>query len=207
MLEDYLGPVCVSPGHHRYLSEHAFSNTTTADLWEALEKESGKPVSAIASDWTEQPGLPLVTVKTDCENGRQVVSLKQERFTAQYPDADALEWEVPIALMDAAHPAAPTHFLLQSKKGSVTLPDCRSVIKANAGDTGYYRVAYEPALFARLHKFINGLPPADQLNLLNDGWAMVEANRTPATNYLALVESLRREKVSRSGARLSPRFI
>jgi len=194
MLEDYLGPEVFRRGIHRYLSAHAYSNTMTADLWEALEKESGKPVGAIASGWTEQPGLPLVTVKADCDNGRQVVSLRQKRFTAQYPDAEALEWEVPIALMDAAHPAAPTHFLLEGKRGSVTLPDCQGVIKANAGDTGYYRVAYEPTLFARLQKFLGGLPVADQLNLLNDGWAMVEANHAPATNYFSLVELLRRAK-------------
>ncbi len=194
MLEDYLGPDVFRRGIHRYLSDHAYSNTTTADLWEALEKESGKPIGEIASGWTEQPGLPLILVKTNCENGRLVVLVKQERFTAQYPDAEALEWEVPIALMDAAHPTAPTHFLLQGKKGSITWPDCRSVIKANAGDAGYYRVAYEPTLFARLQKYISGLPTADQLNLLNDGWAMVVAKRTSATNYFALVESLQREK-------------
>jgi aminopeptidase N len=83
MLENYLGPEVFRRGIHRYLADHSYSNTTTADLWNALETDSGKPIKLIASSWTEQPGLPLVTVRADCINGRQIVSLEQERFRTQ----------------------------------------------------------------------------------------------------------------------------
>jgi aminopeptidase N len=196
MLESYLGEKQFRRGINRYLSVHRYSNTTTADLWTALEKVSGEPIKAISAEWTEKPGLPLVSIKTDCLNGRQIVSLEQERFTVQNPAARPLQWKVPVALMDTAHPNPVKYTLLKSKTASVTFPDCQSVIKANAGDTGYYRVSYEPALFHKLQAEFNQLPAADRLNLLNDTWALVEANRLPAAAYLDLLHSIHGDKTA-----------
>jgi aminopeptidase N len=194
MLENFLGEEPFRKGLHDYVSEHRFSNTTTADLWAALEQASGKPVTAIAAGWTEQPGLPVVKVKSDCVSGHEVVTLEQERFAVQDPDAKPLEWKIPIVWADIQRdaPAEQTRTLLESKSVSLTMPDCSGVFKANAGNAGYYRVAYEPALLAKLRK--SALPIADRLNLLNDTWAMVEANRASATDYLDFVDSLRDEK-------------
>lgn len=193
MLEDYLGEEEFRKGIHHYLSTHSYSNTTTADLWEALEKVSGKPIHKISAGWTEQPGLPLVKVKADCVNGKQVLSLEQERFTVQDPHAKPLLWKVPVAFLNVGPSQLESHHLLQGKSSSVAFGDCDGVIKANAGDAGYYRVLYAPALLAKLEKQIPQLPEADRLNLLDDNWAMVEAGRTSATNYFLLVKSLEHE--------------
>ncbi len=193
MLEDYLGEEEFRKGIHRYLSAHAYSNTTTADLWEALEKVSGKPIRKISAGWTEQPGLPLVNVKADCVNGRQVVSLEQERFTVQDAHAKPMLWKIPVAFLNLGASQLESHYLLQGKSGSTTFGDCDGVIKANAGDAGYYRVLYAPALLAKLEQQIPQMPEADRLNLLDDNWAMVEAGRASATNYFILVKSLEHE--------------
>ncbi|MDB6124332.1 MAG: pepN, partial [Pedosphaera sp.] len=192
MLENYLGEEGFRQGIHQYLKEHSYSSTTTADLWGALEKVSGKPIKAISAGWTEQPGLPVVTVKTDCVNGKQVVTLQQERFAVQDPHAKPLQWKIPVALMDVAQPKQVSFTLLEAKPTSVTFENCNSVIKANASDAGYYRVSYEPAFYTKVK--INELPAMDRLNLLNDSWAMVEAGRASASSYLDLVESIRGEK-------------
>ena len=78
MLESYLGEEPFRDGIRRYIQAHQYSNSTTADLWNALDSASGKPVAEIAAAWTEQPGFPLVTVKR--ENNDKVL-LTQERFT------------------------------------------------------------------------------------------------------------------------------
>src|SRR6202041_3400591 len=44
MLEQYLGPDTFRRGIARYLAEHSYGNTETADLWNALEATSGEPV-------------------------------------------------------------------------------------------------------------------------------------------------------------------
>jgi hypothetical protein len=189
MLENFLGQTEFRRGIHNYLAAHEYSNTTTADLWNALEKSSGKPVAAMAAGWTEQPGLPMINVKSDCPGGRQVVTLTQERFTVRDSNAPPLTWTIPIAWFDASRIGSRHDLLLEDKPVTVTLPDCADAIKLNAGDFGYYRVSYGPAWYQKVKAA--ALPPADQLNLLSDTWAMVEAGRLSATNYLALVEELR----------------
>ncbi|HXD01260.1 MAG TPA: M1 family metallopeptidase, partial [Verrucomicrobiae bacterium] len=191
MLENYLGENAFRKGIRQYLAEHEFSNTTTADLWNALGAASGKPVKQMAAGWTEQPGFPVVTVSTACVNGRQVVTLEQKRFTVQYPDAAPLQWTIPVALMDLAHPNAPAFAMLNGEKTSVPFGGCNSVIKANAGDAGYYVTLYEPALFAKLRQGITNLPAADRLNLLDDTWLMVQGGRASSSDYLDLAQSLK----------------
>ncbi len=190
MLESYLGAEQFRQGIHQYLSEHLYSNATTADLWDALERVSGKPIKSICAGWTEQPGLPVVKVKTECVDGKLSVLLEQERLTVPDAGAKPLLWKIPVALLDVIHPQSTNTVLLEGKSVRVTLPDCDGVIKANAGDTGYYRVSYDPALQEKLQRQINQLAAVDRLNLLNDGWALVEANRASAESYFTLVESL-----------------
>src|SRR5262252_5425963 len=45
MVENYLGEDAFRAGIRAYMRQHAYSNTTTADLWGALEAASGKPVA------------------------------------------------------------------------------------------------------------------------------------------------------------------
>src|SRR4029077_10930505 len=75
MLESFLGEETFRDGIRRYIAAHKYSNTTTADLWNALSEASGKPVVGIAAGWTEQPGFPLITVKRE---GDGKVSFEQE---------------------------------------------------------------------------------------------------------------------------------
>src|SRR6185436_7787546 len=96
MLESYLGENAFRNGLRRYLKRHAYSNSTSADLWAALEEVSHKPVSEFASGWTEQPGLPVIVASARCENGKQEVDLRQERFTLLDPTASPLRWKVPV---------------------------------------------------------------------------------------------------------------
>src|SRR5881392_2479607 len=60
MLESFLGEDVFRDGIRRYIAAHEYSNTTTADLWNALSEASKKPVGEIAAGWTEQPGFPVV---------------------------------------------------------------------------------------------------------------------------------------------------
>ncbi len=194
MLEDYVGEEQFRQGIHRYLAAHEYSSTTSADLWNALAAESGKPIKEMATGWTEQPGLPVVKVATDCVDGRQNVSLAQERFTVDYPDADPQWWTIPVSWADTAHPKTEKHLLLESaatnKPLTFMLPNCDEVIELNPQSIGYYRVEYDPVLFQKLEQHVAGLSPAGKLTLVSDTWAMVEAGRTSVTNYLGLAQAL-----------------
>src|SRR5213594_1495514 len=138
MLESFLGEDVFRDGIRRYIAAHEYSNTTTADLWNALSEASKKPVGEIAAAWTEQPGFPVVMMKRDGEK----VSLSQERFTINFPNAPALEWKIPL-----------TYFVIGDNKiesrlmtGKIeNLPNVATdrVVKLNANGAGNYRVQYD----------------------------------------------------------------
>src|SRR5215471_12798067 len=93
MLESFLGENVFRDGIRRYIAAHKYSNTTTADLWNALSEASKKPIGEIAAGWTAQPGFPVVKVKRE---GDEKVRLTQERFTVNFKNAPALQWKIPL---------------------------------------------------------------------------------------------------------------
>ena len=189
MLESYLGEADFRAGIRTYMQAHKYSNSTTADLWIALGEASKKPVSALAASWTEQPGLPVVSVST----GKSGLTTSQERFTVHQKNPKPLEWKIPIAWRDVqVDPSVASRvFLLETK--SSALPDVQpgQVAKLNAGDIGYYRVAYDSAHFEKLLASVTQFPEADKVTLVSDTWALVQADRRPIADYFKLVEALR----------------
>jgi aminopeptidase N len=175
------------------MAEHKYSNTTTADLWEALETAAGKPVKNVAASWTEQPGFPLIKVKTHCINDRQVVSLEQTRFLIGEPDRTPLQWSVPVGIVSVGEPAKVRRVLLDKLSSDFDFSLCEEPIKGNAGDVGFFRVSYEPALFSELEKNVLKLPESDRVNLVTDTWATVESDDSSASTYLDLLEGLRQD--------------
>jgi len=107
-----------------------------------------------------------------------------------------MQWMVPVALADVSQPGSSRVVLLEGKSTTTTFPGCDGVVKANFGDAGYYRVSYPPALLEKLASRLKTLPAEDRMNILGDSWAMVEAQRASATNYLDLVAALHDEKTA-----------
>jgi aminopeptidase N len=188
MLENYLGAGTFATGIRAYIRQHAYSNTTAADLWNALAAASGKPVAAIASAYTEQAGVPLVVVQAYCASNMQHVRLRQERFTIHDPDAKPRHWQVPVVLGTVRTRTGAK--LLLDGSAEVAAGLCGEPVKLNLGDGGYYRVQYDDAMAAALARSIGEMLPADRVNLLADTWALVEAGRAVPATYFALVDRL-----------------
>jgi aminopeptidase N len=190
MLESYLGEDAFRAGLRRYMAEHAYGNTTTADLWRALEAASGKPVAAVAAAFIEQPGVPLVVGEASCTGEEQRIVLRQERFTIGGPDAAPRRWQVPVAVGPLHASRAPQTALLQDEPKEIAAGRCGEPVKLNPGDVGYYRVQYDAAARAVLAKSFALMSPADRVNMLDDGWALVEAGRASSPSYFELVEEI-----------------
>ena len=190
MLESYLGEDAFRAGLRRYMAEHAYGNTTTADLWQALEAASGKPVAAVAATFIEQPGVPLVVGEANCAGDEQRIVLRQERFTIGGPDAAPRRWQVPVAVGPLRALRAPQTALLQDEPKEIAAGRCGEPVKLNPGDIGYYRVQYDAAARAALAKSFALMSPADRVNMLADGWALVEAGRASSPTYFELVEEI-----------------
>ena len=186
MLEAYVGENAWRDGVRAYMKAHAYGNTVSDDLWKQIEKAAKKPVTAIAHDFTLQPGVPLIRVGApSCSNGKTTVPLTQAEFSRDRPDKQPLAWRVPVIAQIAGGKGAST--LVSGGKGSVTLPGCGAVI-VNAGQSGYYRTLYAPKEFAALAQQFAGLAPIDQIGLLSDSSALGLAGLQPASDVLALAK-------------------
>jgi aminopeptidase N len=185
MLENFLGEDVFREGIRRYIAAHMYSNTTTADLWNALSEASGKPVGEIAAGWTEQPGFPVVKVKREQGNN---VSLTQERFTVNFTNAPPLEWKIPLTY--AVVGETPATLLMTRKSDSVHNIPLDRALKLNVNGAGNYRVEYDQPSWKLLLESLKNLGVEDRVNLLSDAWALVQANRAPIALYFELVEKL-----------------
>jgi len=188
MLEAYVGEDAWRSGVRAYMKAHAYGNTVSDDLWKQIEKAAKKPVTAIAHDFTLQPGVPLIRVgEPVCKNGSTSVTLTQEEFSRDRPEKKPLAWRVPvIARIGGDGKEART--LVSGGKGVITVPGCGAVV-VNAGQSGYYRTLYAPKEFAQLAQNFAGLAPIDQIGLLADSGALGMAGMQPASSVLDLAKA------------------
>jgi aminopeptidase N len=186
MLEHYLGEDAFRKGIRAYMANHQYSNTTSADLWLALEKASGKPVEKLASDWTMQPGFPLIHVAQVCENGKRKVTLSQEQFRLDEPAAEKRLWNVPLQVGTVNGKAWYT--LLSGASSTITQAGCDDALVVDPSSVGFFRVQYDPASFDALAAQAPKLADTTRLKLLTDTWSMVSSGRLQLDSYLKLVQ-------------------
>jgi aminopeptidase N len=193
MLENYLGADAFRDGIRRYMAAHAYSNTTTADLWQSLEAATGKKVAPIAASFTEQEGVPLVIAETTCDGNAQRLSLRQDRFaivpSSAHETPPPRRWQVPIEI-GTPGAAQPSNILLLDGSAEIAAGSCGDAIKVNFGDIGYYRVTYGPNSRAALMKTLARLAPEDRVNFLADSWTLMQAGRADVAAYFDVVGAL-----------------
>src|SRR6266496_1061907 len=185
MLESFLGEDVFRDGIRRYIAAHKYSNTTTADLWNALSDASNKSVGEIAAGWTEHPGFPVVTVKREADGK---VRLTQERFSVNFKNAPPLLWQIPLTYSVVGE--TPATLLMTDKTAALENIPADRALKLNLNGAGNYRVEYDDRLWELLLKALPKLGVEDRVNLMSDAWALVQAGRGPVSLYFGLVEKL-----------------
>jgi aminopeptidase N len=189
MFEASLGPEVFRDGIRSYLRAHAFSNATTADLWEALGAASGQEVRRSLAGWTEQPGFPLISVDSVCDaDGHRAIRFSQRRFLLDGTDPGSSHWSVPLQIR--AGNAPPRSLLLTQDQQSTEGGLCGEPLSVNADAIGYYRVRYDADTRAVLLRSLGMLPRGDRIALLDDQWALARAGMEPLPAYLDMVDSL-----------------
>ena len=181
MLEQYLGEESFRAGVTRYLKTHAFSNTETADLWTALEAESGEPVGEIMDTWIFQGGYPRVVVEPTDDG----VTLSQEPFRL-IGDGEG-SWKIPV-LYRTADGAGKA--LLADEPVAIGVGE--GVI-VNAGGEGYFRVAYDADLLPAVMESFVDLEGTERFAIMSDAVANMLRGDMVGRDYLALVNMLEDE--------------
>jgi aminopeptidase N len=184
MLEQWIGEDAFKKGLAAYMAERKFSNATAGDLWHHIGQAAGRDVTAVASSWTDQPGFPVVSVRSACERGSTRVHLQQRRFGAAPDQADGARWRIPVRL---ARGSEATTVMLDAAEQTVDLPGCRRTpLVANAGGAGFYRVHYTPVALKELTAGIDRLAPSDRVSLMADTFALAQAGELPMSAFFDL---------------------
>ena len=118
--------------------------------------------------------------------GPATYKLTEGRFAedpASLEGVPEVAWQIPLTVAPSDG-SRETFLLVRSKIASGIAP------LVNAGGTAYVRVAYTYSGAAALAERIPRLAAADQINLLNDAWALGQSGYAPATNLMTFLSKL-----------------
>jgi puromycin-sensitive aminopeptidase len=190
MLEQHIGADVFRDGVRTYLKAHAYGNTVTTDLWDALEDASGAPVRDVMDTFILQGGHPLVSLHGD--------TLTQQPFSFGPPppgveSSIGREWNVPIAVRALPAPGMPgapvRHLVLGPEPTSIDEAQ-QGLAVLNAGGWGVFRVGYESEHRLALAEHLPELTPLERANLLSDTWATTLAGHNALPEFLILASRL-----------------
>jgi len=187
VVQEYIGKEDLRKGLQQYLKKFEYANAASHHLWEALEEVSGKPVTELMKSWIEQPGHPLVEAQ---RNGRNL-TLTQKRFTYLENKSHQI-WRIPVTVAVYTETGGSRKILtlLDEKSIRIDLGTGAVAYKVNAGQAGFYRVAYRtPGDLEAIGRHVasKDLPPEDRWGLQNDLFAQVQCGGTSMDDYLAFL--------------------
>ena len=198
MIEQYLGPNGFAKGVSKYLERHKYANAETNDLWRELGDTNDKPVEAIMSSYTRQPGYPVLFVdenpKWSAGQTKVQLKLEQSRFIFD-GSTDNQFWNIPLGYI-TANDKNPNFKYMEESKIIINLDvSFESWIKFNPGHNSLYRVAYTRRMWKLLADAVRAgeLPEADRLGLLDDAFALSRAGYMKTSDALNLLSAYKNE--------------
>ena len=84
-LVGYVGREAFLDGLRSYFAEHAFGNTSLADLLGSLQEASGRDLSAWSAQWLEQPGVNLLAAELAVADGRVTAATIRQTAHPSWP--------------------------------------------------------------------------------------------------------------------------
>jgi aminopeptidase N/puromycin-sensitive aminopeptidase len=188
MVEQYLGPEVFRAGVKRYLEKYAYGNATAEDFWNTLAEVSNQPMDKIMGSFVDQPGVPMVSVRSHCSGGKTIVEAAQRRFYLEGSLMDVPSpqtWAIPICFkMGETRDCR----ILDQKQQEFTFDGCHSEFSADASGNGYYRTQYSGDTFRQLPG--NSWNAGQRDRLVGDSWALVQAGKQSVGEYLDLLQRI-----------------
>ena len=197
MLEQWLGPrtgsATASAGTSR---THAYGNTETHDLWDALEAETGEPVRRIMDAWIFQAGLP----GDHRERWTATSACSPSAGSSRRVPSDPTTWPVPLIVRQvtdgrrAARPRARRGRGLRRaarrrrrrrRRRTRAAPASSGSSTTTSSASGSWLAAGEL------------LSPIERQGLVDDAWAAVVAGQASAVAFIDLVARVRATRTTR----------
>jgi len=189
MISKYLGEDTFIDGVRRYIKKHAWGNTQTGDLWEALSEASGKDVPHVMNVWTKYIGYPVVSVTENESN--KTITVKQNRFlrTADVrPEEDKTLYPVILGLKTTE--GVDEEAMLADREMTLEVPDM-SFFKLNADHSSLFRTSYTPERLMKLGEAAKQglLTVEDRAGMIADAGALSASGYQRTSGILSLLKS------------------
>ncbi len=198
MVENWVGPEVFRTGVHNYLAAHLYGNATAEDFWNAQTATSRQPVDKVMASFRGSAGCSAADVSRQgdggaADAGAAVLSFGRDGRMRSRRGASGRGWTIPVCVKTNGGPQC--RLVTQSTAvleapGGTTAP-----FYANAGDKGYYRVAYAPDQVKAITAVAEtGLTVEERMGFLGDRWALTRAGQGPVGDYLDLALAVKEDK-------------
>ncbi len=190
MFESYLGAEAFREGVRLHMRRFAHSTADVHDFMDSLAQGSKRPeIVAAFETFLNQPGVPLIRVKTACNNKDLEVSLSQSPYGAAIAQ-DKRIWAVPVCMRDLARGKPVPCTMLSQRTAAFTLKNqCTALLMPNANGAGYYRFTSNNEDWQKLMGLSAKMNPSEQLSSLHSLRAAFRAGDAEAKAYLSALKA------------------
>jgi len=191
MFESYLGEDAFREGVRTHMRRFAHGTADVRDFMESLAQGSGKPEVVPAFEtFLNQPGVPLVRVKSTCSDRDLIVELSQTPFGAPNVE-DKRTWSIPVCMRDVAKGRPLACTMLSERTATTTLPgQCGATLLPNTNGAGYYRFSMARDEWQKLAAATARMSPAEHMALLHSLRAAFRTGDTDAATYVATLKTV-----------------
>lgn len=152
MLERYVGEDRFRDGIRLHMKRHADGTATAEDFIESVAEGSERlEIEGAFKTFIQQPGVPLLSVRLDCEDELDPqISVSQQRYAplGSSIEPEAGKWQVPMCinyLVDGVEKSSCSLISERTQSISLDAESCPTSVHPNAGGSGYYRFALDDA--------------------------------------------------------------
>ena len=178
MIEAYVGKDVFMKAMRNYLKEFSYKNASGSDLWNAIEKESGKGVSSIMEQWISQKGYPYITTERDGDR----LKITQKQFYFLEGDRSS-QWKIPLFINRFSREE---NALMDGKEMEIE----GDVLSLNYGHSGFYRVLYDDAMYETVTRNLSQISADEKWGIANDLYAFLLSGKINMTQYVRRIEKL-----------------
>eukprot|EP00300_Choanocystis_sp_HF-7_P042003 c8778_g1_i1.p1 GENE.c8778_g1_i1~~c8778_g1_i1.p1 ORF type:complete len:694 (-),score=157.71 c8778_g1_i1:127-2160(-) len=192
MLVATLGETAFQTGLRAYIDKFKYSNTRTADLWNALSAASGQDVFGLMNSWTKQTGYPVVALS--CKGG--CLCAHQSKYLRSGPEPeDKTRWVIPLRISSSEPGGVSNEYAVgevtELKEKVPTGPD--AWLKANHQQAGFFRVQYTAELLELVGNSIRHVSTSDRTGIVDDAFSLSSAGYMQTTAALQLLKYFKDE--------------
>ncbi len=176
MIEGYVGEEDFSRGVTKYLKDHEFANATGHELWESIEKVSGKQVSKIMESWINLKGFPMIEASLKGDK----IHITQSRFFLDSSPESTI-WPIPLTVV---YKDGTKSVLFDQKEMDIP---AQGILYLNVNRTGFYISKYDDSLTESLKTAISAMDKFSRWGVVYDHNSLLMAKEIKLEQFLSVL--------------------